>query len=63
MQSEKKMLSLFFREVKSKIKMLQDRDREVKILENFLTILEKRDFSTKLLCEIQKYIPKIDALL
>ena len=63
MQSEKKMLSLFFREVKSKIKMLQDRDREVKILENFLTILEKPDFSTKFFCESQKYIPKIDDLL
>ena len=32
-QSEKNALTLF-REVKSEIKMLRDRDREVKILEN-----------------------------
>ena len=50
-QSEKKMLSLFCREAKSEIKMLRNRDREVKILKIFLTILEKRDFSTKLFFE------------
>ena len=49
--------------MKSEIKMLQERDREVKILENSLTILEKRVFSTKLFCESQKNIPEIDDLL
>ena len=56
MQSEKNAFTLF-REMKSEIKMLQERDREVKILENSLTILEKRDFSTKLFCESQKKHP------
>ena len=53
MQSEKNAFALF-REMKSEIKMLREKDREVKILENSLTILEKRYFSTKLFCESQK---------
>ena len=42
--------------------MLRDRDREVKILENSLTILEKRDFQQNYSVEAQKN-PEIDDLL
>ena len=54
-QSEKKAFTLF-REVKCEIKVLRDRDGEVKVLRNSLTILEKRDFSTKLFSESQKIL-------